>query len=228
MTEHELRALGAYLEYPDERDLGPAVRARLRGRPVRTRALVVVLAAVLLGVALAFAVSPSRAAILRFLHLQGVTIEYVDRLPPAKPQSPLDIGIPIRPADIEATAGFRPLTSPLLGRPDEVTWDGGMIWYRYGDIRVLVSQFRATGVERFIKKVVSSGTTVTPLAVDGAMGFFLTGAQHFLYLAPNDVIRDERVRLAKDVLLWQHGPLTIRLEGRFTLAQALRIARSFS
>jgi hypothetical protein len=228
MTEHELRALGDCLEYPDERDLGPAVRARLRGRPVRTRALVVVLAAALLAVALAFAVPPARGAILRFLHLQGVTIEYVDRLPPAKPQSPLDIGIPIRPADIEATAGFRPLTSPLLGRPDEVTWDGGMIWYRYGDIRVLVSQFRATGVERFIKKVVSSGTTVTPLAVDGAMGFFLTGAQHFLYLAPNDVIRDERVRLAKDVLLWQHGPLTIRLEGRFTLAQALRIARSFS
>jgi hypothetical protein len=64
--------------------------------------------------------------------------------------------------------------------------------------------------------------------VDGDMGFFLTGAQHFLYLAPNDVIRDERVRLAKDVLLWQHGPLTIRLEGRFTLALALRIARSFS
>jgi hypothetical protein len=228
MTEHELKALGAYVEYPDERDLAPGVRARLRGRPVRRRALVVVVAAALLSVAVAFVVPPARSAILRFFHLQGVTIEYVDRLPPAKPQRPLDIGVPIRPADIEATAGFRPLTSPLLGRPDAVTWDGGMVWYRYGDVRVLVSQFRANGVERFIKKVLASGTSVTPIAVNGEMGFFLTGAQHFLYLEPNDVIRDERVRLAEDVLLWQHGPLTIRLEGRFTLAEALRIARSFS
>jgi hypothetical protein len=29
------------------------------------------------------------------------------------------------------------------------------------------------------------------------------------------------------VLLWEHGPLTLRLEGELTLAQALRIARSF-
>jgi hypothetical protein len=228
MTEHELRALGAYLEYPDERDLAPAVRARLRGRPVRRRALVVVVAAALLAVAVAFAVTPARSAILRFFHLQGVTIEYVDRLPPAKPQRPLDIGVPIRLDDVEATAGFRPLASPLLGRPDGVTWDGGMVWYRYGNVRVLVSQFRGGGVDRVIKKVLTSGTSVTPIAVKGERGFFLTGAEHFLYIAPNDIVRDERVRLAGDVLLWQHGPLTIRLEGRFTLAQALRIARSFS
>jgi len=228
MTERELRALGAYLEYPDERDLAPAIRVRLRGRPARRRAVFVVLAAAILAVAVAFAVPPARSAILRFFHLQGVTIEYVDRLPAVGPQRPLDLGVPIRPADLESTAGFRPLTSPLLGRPDAVTWDGGMVWYRYGNIRILVSQFRASGVGRFIKKVVGPGTTVTPIAVNGDMGFYLSGAQHFLYQAPNDVIRDERVRLARDVLLWEHGPLTIRLEGRFTLAQALRIARSFS
>jgi hypothetical protein len=228
MTEHELRALGAYLEYPDERDVTPAVRARLRGRPDRRRALAAVLGAALLAIAVAFVVPPARSAILRALHLQGVTIEYVDRLPSVGPQRPLDLGVPIRPADVEAAAGFRPLTSSLLGPPDEVTWDGGMVWYRYGNVRMLVSQFRASGVDRFIKKVVSPGTTVTPIAVNGGMGFYLGGARHFLYLAPGDVVRDERVRLSQDVLLWQHGPLTIRLEGRFTLARALRIARSFS
>jgi len=29
------------------------------------------------------------------------------------------------------------------------------------------------------------------------------------------------------VLLWQHGPLTLRLEGDLTIQRALRIARSF-
>src|SRR4029077_5859812 len=116
--------------------------------------------------------------------------------PPVKPQHPLDIGIPIRPADAEATAGFRPLTSPILGRPDEVTWDGGMLWYRYGRVRVLVSQFRATGVDRFIKKVVEPGTRVDHVVVNGGDGWFLRGARHFLYLAPTNLFRDERVRLA--------------------------------
>ena len=63
MTEHELRALAAWVELPEERDLVPAVRARLRGRPSRRRALVVVLAAALLAAAIAFAVPPARSAI---------------------------------------------------------------------------------------------------------------------------------------------------------------------
>jgi hypothetical protein len=227
VTEQELRALAAYVELPEEGDLAPAVRARLRGRPSRRRALVVVLAAALLAVAIAFAVPPARSSILRFLHLQGVTIEYADRLPAVKPSHPLDIGIPIRLADAEARAGFRPLTSSLLGRPDEVTWDGAMIWFRYGRVRVLVSQFRATGIDRFIKKVVEPGTTLEPVVVDGEQGYFLHGARHFLYIAPTDLVRDDRLRLAEDVMLWEHGPLTLRLEGDLTLGEALRIARSF-
>ena len=68
---------------------------------------------------------------------------------------------------------------------------------------------------------------ITPVSVLGQQGYFLSGATHFLYLAPTDLIRDERVRLARNVLLWQHGPLTLRLEGDLTVREALRIARSF-
>jgi hypothetical protein len=92
---------------------------------------------------------------------------------------------------------------------------------------LLVSQFLASGVPVYIKKVAEPGTTITPIVVNGGRGFFLSGARHFLYLAPTRLIRDERIRLARDVLLWEHGPLTLRLEGEFTRAQALRIARSF-
>ena len=226
MTERELRALAAFVEFPAERDLAPAVRARLAPRPRRRRAVVLVLAALVLAVAVAFAVPPARSAILRFLHLRGVRIEFVDKLPEVRTSRPLDLGVPISLADAERTTGFRPLTSSLLGRPDRVTWDGGQLWLVYGHVRLLLSEFRATGVDRFIKKVVEPGTRIDRVVVDGEQGYFLSGATHFLYLVPTGPIRDERVRLARNVLLWQHGPLTLRLEGDVTLGQALRIARS--
>ena len=226
MTERDLRALAEYVELPDERDLAPAVRARLRGRPQRRRTALVVVAAVLAAVALAFAVPPARSAILRFFHLQGARIEYVDRLPDVR-TAPLDLGVPVAPADAGRTAGFRPLASDLLGRPDEVTWDGGLLWYRYGSTRLLVSQFRARERIDLVKKVVERDTMVIPVTVHGRPGYFITGGTHFLYLAPGGVIRKEPVRLGRQVLLWQHGPLTLRLEGDLTLAQALRIAGSF-
>ena len=227
MTEQELRALAAFLEFPAERDLAPAVRARLTPRPRRRRALVAAFVALALAVAVALAVPPARSAILRFLHLHGVRIELVDRLPEVRTAGTLDLGRPIALSDAERTAGFRPLSSPLLGRPDRVTWDGAMVWFAYGDVKILVSQFR--GIERvdLVKKLVERQTMITPVSIGGRAGFFMSGATHFLYIAPTNVVREERVRLARNVLLWQRGPLTLRLEGEITLPEALRIARSF-
>jgi hypothetical protein len=228
MNEHELHALARYVDFPAERDLAPAVRARLTARPQRRRrALVAALAALVIALAVAFAVPPARSAILRFLHLQGVTIERVDRLPEVKTSRPLDLGNPLTLGEARLTIHFRPLTSALLGEPDRITWDGHQLWLVYGHTRLLVSQFLASGVPVYIKKVAEPGTLITPVVVNGGRGFFLSGARHFLYLAPTGLIRDERVRLARDVLLWEHGPLTLRVEGEFTRGEALRIARSF-
>jgi hypothetical protein len=226
MTERELRALAAFVELPEERDLAPAVRARLTRRPRRRRVAVLVLAAVLLALAIAFAVPPARSAILRFFHVQGVTIQIVDELPTVTTSRPLDLGIPIRLADAERTARFRPLTSDLLGAPDRVTWDGEQLWFTYGHTRLLLSQFRASGIDTFVKKVADRGTQIHPVVIGGRQGYFLSGASHFLYLTPTNLIRDERVRLARDVLIWEHSDLTLRLEGELTLQEALRIARS--
>jgi hypothetical protein len=226
VTERDLRALAAWVELPEERDLAPAVRARLRGRPSRRRALVVVLAAALLAVAVAFAVPPARSAILRVFHLQGASIEYVDKLPSVR-TAPLDLGVTVRPGDAERTAGFRPLTSAVLGPPDEVTWDGSLLWYRYGRTRLLVSQFIGSERPELLKKVVRPQTVITPVYVNGQPGYFITGGTHFLYLSSGGVVREEPIRLSRNVLLWQHGPLTLRIEGNFSPARALRIARSF-
>ena len=228
MTEQELRALAAYVDFPPERDLAPSVRARLAGRrPQRRRALVAVLAAVLVAIAVAFAVPPARSAILRFFHLQGASIEVVDELPEVKTAGPLDLGNPMTLAEARRTLRFQPLTSDLLGKPDAITWDGHQLWFKYGSTRLLVSQFQASGVDVFIKKLAEPDTRITRVEVNGEPGFFLDGAKHFLYLAPTRIVVDERVRLARDVLLWQHGQLTLRLEGDLTRGQALRIARSF-
>jgi hypothetical protein len=226
MTERELQALAAYVDFPPERDLAPAVRARLTARPQRRRALVLVLAAALLAIAVAFAVPPARSAILRFFHLQGVTIEVVEDLPQVK-TSQLFLGRPIGLSEARQTTGFRPLTSDLLGKPDRVTWDGRQLWYVYGDIRLLVSQFAGGRVALFIKKVAGPQTTITPVVVNGSQGFFISGAEHFVYQQPNELIREERVRLARDVILFEVGRLTVRIEGDLTRAQALKLARSF-
>jgi hypothetical protein len=228
MTEQELRALAAYVDFPEERDLVPSVRARLSPRaPRRRRALVLVLAAVLLAIAVAFAVPPARSGILRFFHLQGATIELVDKLPEVKPSASLDLGNPITLAEARRTMRFRPLTSSLLGEPDRISWDGHQLWYVYGRTRLLVSQLLASGVPVYIKKAVEPGTSITPVVVNGRSGFFLSGARHFVYMAPTRIVLEERIRLARNTLLWERGPLTLRLEGDLTLAQALRIARSF-
>lgn len=227
MSERELRALAAYVDFPEERDLAPSVRARLTARPRRRRALVAALAALVLGIAVAFAVPPARSAILRFFHLQGVTIQVVDKLPRVKTSGALDLGHPIALAGAEQATHFRPLTSDVLGKPDRVSWDGSQLWYVYGHTRVLVSQFVARGLSVFIKKLSEPGTTITPVVVHGSQGYFMTGARHFIYMAPTRIIREERVRLARDVILWEHGRLTLRVEGDLTRDEALKIARSF-
>ena len=228
MTERELRALAAYVDHAGRarpcpassgRDLPTAPRAAARSSSCSWRSA--------LAVAVAFAVPPARSAILRFFHLRGVRIELVDRLPEVRTAGPLDLGIRSRRDEAERIAGFRPLTSSLLGSPDRVTWDGAMVWFAYGDVRLLVSQFRGTERGDLVKKLAEPRTMITPVSIGGRAGFFISGATHFLYLAPTNIVRDERVRLARNVLLWQRGPLTLRLEGQITLPEALRIARSF-
>jgi hypothetical protein len=227
VTERELRALAAYVDFPAERDLAPAVRARLAPRGHRRRALIVVIVALAVAIGVAFAVPPARSAILRFFHLQGVTVEVVDELPQVKTSGALDLGSPISLEGAARTTRFQPLRSGLLGDPDRVTWDGRQLWFVYGNVRLLVSQFLGFGFDRFIKKVVEPDTRIRTVTVNGEPALFISGARHFIYMEPTELIREERIRLARNVLLWERGPLTVRLEGDLSLAEALRIARSF-
>jgi hypothetical protein len=228
--DSELRALAAHLEWPESPALGARVSARLgerRRRPWRLVAAIAVAVAIAIGVA--FAVPESRGAILRWLGLRGVRIEFVDRLPRVPPKGPLDLGPRMSLDEASQKVGFRVLTSDPLGAPDEVHFDGEQAWLVYGDAaspRALLSEFRGRADEIYVKKVMTPQTRVDFVSIGGEPGFFLSGAEHFLYIAPTAEVRDERLRLARNTLVWPHGALTLRLEGGFGEARALQIARS--
>src|SRR5580765_1983576 len=85
--ERELRGLD--VEWPQTPEL------RLVLEPTRRRSrrpLLIAVALALVALAAAFAVPQSRGASLRFLHLGGDTIEFVDTLPPAE-ERPLTAGL---------------------------------------------------------------------------------------------------------------------------------------
>jgi hypothetical protein len=229
--EQRLVALGASLELPPAPDLVPAVLARLparrrRRRPAR-RTLAVALAAMLLLAGGAMAVPPTRDAILRILGLRGVRIERVRRLPPLPASTRLGLGlgkrIPLSRA--HHAAGFTallPSGSPVAYLGHDVP--GGRISLLIG--RVLIIEFRGTTTP-FIFKVLGPGTTVKRVGINGSPGVYMSGAPHeVLFQTQTGEVRTDRVRLSGNVLLWQQGPLTIRIEGTRTLTQARALARS--
>ena len=92
--------------------------------------------------------------------------------------------------------------------------------------RILVTEFRGTATP-LIFKVLGPRTNVTRVHVDGGPGVYLSHAPHqVLFLTPNGEVHSDRVRLAGNVLLFDHRGLTVRIEGTHTLARALALARS--
>jgi hypothetical protein len=237
--EQRLTALGAALEVPPAPDLVPAVLTRLPARPRRRRparrTLALALAATLLVAGAAMAAPPTRDAILRVLGLRGVKIERVPHLPtlpagpgarlPAGPGARLGLGLRIPLARARHAASFTALLPPgspaaYLGRDVP----GGRISLVSGP--VLIIEFRGTATP-FVFKLVGPGTKLKPVHVNGGPGVYLSGAPHeVLFEAQTGQFQTDRVRLAGNVLIWQQGPLTVRIEGTHTLAQALALARS--
>lgn len=241
MTELEQRlsALGAALEIPPAPDLVPAVLAHLPAQPARRRrparrTLAVALAATFLVAGAAMAAPPTRHFVLRILGLRGVRIERVPRLPappagttPSTTRAGLRLGlghrIPL--ADARHAVTFTPLVPP--GSPSAYLArdvPGGRISFLVG--RVLITEFRGTTTP-FILKVLGPRTKLTHVRVDGEPGIYLSRAPHeVLFLGANGQVENDRIRLANNVLLFDHRGLTVRIEGAHTLAQALALARS--
>jgi hypothetical protein len=204
------------VDWPETPDVG----ARLQLAPRRRlRPLAVAVALALLALAIAFAVPPARSALLRFFGLGAVTIERVQTLPFAA-ERPLAAGLGVRvgAAEAERTLGapFRPAEhGPLYAS------DGIVSTLLATPAPVLLSELGSAG---FLKKFVAGATHVETVEVaPGIEGVWLAGEQHVVFL-PNAA-----PRLAGNVLVWEHGGITYRLEGRqLTKATALRLAREIT
>jgi hypothetical protein len=231
--ELELRALAAEIAYPPTPDLARAVRRRLDEERVgpawwpTRRTLAVALALVVLALAVAFAVPPARSAILRVLHLGGVTIERVDTLPAAR-EAPITTGLgpPLTRAQAERRAGFRfHLPKGVEPRHFYAQPSFASVALERDGKALLLSELLGDQYQ-FAKKLAGTGTLVQPILVEGNPGFWIEGAPHVvMYMGPDGIVRERTIRIAGNVLIWLRGGLTYRLEGPLTKKQALEIAR---
>jgi hypothetical protein len=230
VSELELRlvALREEIAWPETPAFEPVLDRRpARGFRLRTVALgFAIVLAVLAGV---LALSPgARSAFLEIFHIRGATVERVETLPNVKPQR-LDFGQRVSRREAERRVGFRLLD---LGSPPDAIFvrPDGLASLLYGDPlspRLVLSQARGAIFAGFIKKTGGRGMTVDYVTVKGEPGLFIDGDDHFvMFRDAQGEIRDDRTYLAGTVLLWNRGPLLLRLEGDLTLAEALDLARS--
>jgi len=227
--EQRLQALGRELEYPPEPDVAQAVLARIDRRPFQWRLVAIAAAAVALAIGAAFAVPQARSAILRFFHLRGASVERVETLPPAVERSQAGgLGRPLAQEEAKRVVGFHLVLPPLDGESRRVYVLGdslASVILRSHGHAVVLSEFRASGFD-LLKKAAANATLVEPVQVDGDEGLWIEGAPHTLtYVDRRGVFRERTVLIHGNVLLWNHGPLTLRIEGRLTKAQALELAR---
>jgi len=223
--ERRLQELGREIAYPATPSFDLRFERRRAGAG-RLRPLALgfaILLAVLAGV-LAF--SPgARSAFLEIFRLKGATVERVDRLPEVEVQT-IDFGEQVTREEAERRVGFELVD---LGQPDAVFVRGGMASLVYGSVekpRLVLSQLRGAVWEQMIKKVGSRGTRIDQVRVDGEPGLFISGDEHFvMFIDEHGSITDEATFLAGNVLLWNRGPLLLRLEGDLTRADALELAR---
>jgi hypothetical protein len=236
--EAALRALD--VAFPPAPDLGAAVQARLReperrpgpfARLLDRPRLVLALAVIVAAFGAVLAASPgARSAFLEIFGIEGAVVTRVERLPEIAPSQSLDgLGERVTLGEARNRAGFAVLEPEGLGEPDAVYYKApGMVSFVYGrdpDVRLILSQIAGRLEEAFVKKLTAEGTEVRYVTVEGEPGLFVTGEPHFFtYMSRYGDFEEEAVYLAQDVLLWERGALTLRLEGAFDLQEALELA----
>ena len=239
--EERLRDLGRRLDHPDPQGVGDVVAGRLRGRTSRVRrrrpVAWLAAAAVLLvaGVAVAQFVIP------------GVDIDRVPTQPSAPVAGDLDrlgLGRRVSLEEARRRVEINVLVPAELGRPDAVFVGqrpaGGRVTLAYEPRKglprdpftgagMLVTLFRGTPESPFVEKEVGPQTSVRPVSIEGAPGMWIEGAPHqILYRDARERVFADSLRLAGNVLVWQVGEVTLRVESRLPLDPSLEVARSMA
>jgi hypothetical protein len=187
------------------------------------------------------AVPPVRDAVAGWLGLRGITIERRHTLPtPARQTAPpsatgtasvgarLDLGELLPLAEARSRVLFPILIPSALGPPDQVYLrtppSGGAVSLVYlprpglpdtaeTGVGLLITEFRGSYDTPFLGKLLGGATSVEPVTVAGAAGYWIAGAPHELvYRDMTGNTLGDTIRLAANTLIWERGDLTLRLE----------------
>lgn len=233
----ELRALGKPLRAePAADEIGPAVMDRVVREPIPTRArtwrrtrrgwrlAAATIVGLLVGLLL---VPPIRAEVLDWFGFAGVIVrESPDSAPSTAPPPPPAYG-DLNLAQARRLVDFEAAVPRALGVPERVEVSD--------DRRILsMSWDTPTGVVRldafdgsmdpvFMKQVYEDAT---PATVRDADALWFAQPHEVVVLAGGGETYAAPPRLAGTTLIWQRGGTTLRLEGDFSLDEALEVARS--
>ena len=249
-----LEQAASHADFPETPPLAERVRARVeagplpvaeirlpRTRPTLARPVLVALtvAALTLGVSVSLSAT-ARRAVADLLGVVGIEISFDE--PPGvtpRPASEIDLGTRVSRTEASERARFRVTTPAVLpGTPafyfDGSIGDRGMVSVVYprdaaslAEAELLVSEFIASLDEEYVKKLSTLGSNLRYVSLRGVDGYWVGGEPHiFFYEDSSGSIRQESVRLAGKVLLWEEDGVTYRVEGAASLAEARRIAES--
>ena len=228
MSELELRlyALSEEIAWPETPSLAVTAPAE-RKRRFHARPIALGLALLLVLLAGVLVLSPgARSSFLEIFGIDGASVRRVENLPQIEAQR-VDYGETVSRPEAERRTGFELVD---LGEPDAIHVRDRAASLVYGPVdrpRLVLTQVRGRVWGGFVQKVGSRGTDIAQVTVDGEAGLFVSGDEHFvMYVGDNGEITDERTYLAGTVLLWNRGPLLLRLEGDLTRAEALQLAES--
>ena len=210
-------------------------------KPVAVAAALVL--ALFAGSLLAF---PSvRETVADWLGVRGIGITVVPTLSPIPTNyRSLIIGRPISLEEARAAVAW-PVLVPddaLLGPPDEVYLDlahrdgaVSLVWGARPGLPtasttgagLLFTEFRGSINEQFFQKFVGPGSTIERVHVGSRIGYWISGAPHeVVVLDPSGNPIVDTIRLAGNVLMWEDGDLTLRLESELGRDDAVRVAAS--
>lgn len=225
--ESQLRRLGDDLAYPETPDIAGGITALVGGNGSgrSLRWLAVAAAAILVAIVVGL-VPATREAVMSWLGVQGVRIERADVVGTA---GQLDLGTPLAVEEAAAAVGFELAIPRALDEPGVAFVSGGMASFVYpspeGSAELVLTQFEGD-IEPVIVKQVPTDTAMSLVAVADVTAVWIEGPHAIFFLPADGPATEDQPRLAGNTLLWQRGPITFRLEGAASLAEARHIAES--
>jgi hypothetical protein len=229
MSESRLHA-AAEDWFPSTPPIADAARLRLPAAPdapprrVRRRTIAIALAAlVVTGAALA-------ASSLDLV--PGVRVQRVEQLPQIPYTEPPAYGAPTTFDEARGAVPFEITLPDGLGEPDELLLDrdrsgSGVVTAVYGgddEARLVLTQWAGGPV--LFDKLLTYDTSAQFVDVDGAPGIWIEDDEHAVFYG--GIGDEDRIGgyLSGNVLVWQRGRVTYRVEAGVPRDEALELARS--